>query len=275
MSTGGPDLFVICKNCQSEVSPYITECPYCGNRLRRRAPTLPRPGEKAKKPAGRGGGGLSRLIGAVRAPGVRAQPASLRRMPESSRWAHLRPYGTIALVAASCVMYVVTRAEPELFLKMPILGALEGHWWRLFTYQFAYFGENIGVYALVAIVAIGLFGWRLEQRYGPVAVLAVFFGAGVTGGLAALAVYSEPIAYGANAGALGLLAAWAVPDVKAARARSYYEGDLLGTAVFAGLLVAIAFAAATASWLAGVVGGLVGLLAGYCLESLSGSDGAG
>ncbi len=38
----GPDLFVVCKQCGSEVSPYITECPYCGSRLRRRAPKLPR-----------------------------------------------------------------------------------------------------------------------------------------------------------------------------------------------------------------------------------------
>jgi ribosomal protein L40E len=42
VSTGGPDLFVICKNCGAEVSPYITECPYCGNRLRKRAPKLDR-----------------------------------------------------------------------------------------------------------------------------------------------------------------------------------------------------------------------------------------
>ena len=49
MSTGGPDLFVICKNCGSEVSPYITECPYCGNRLRKRAPKLDRDGRVAEK----------------------------------------------------------------------------------------------------------------------------------------------------------------------------------------------------------------------------------
>jgi hypothetical protein len=24
------ELSVICKNCGSEVSPYVTECPYCG-----------------------------------------------------------------------------------------------------------------------------------------------------------------------------------------------------------------------------------------------------
>ena len=37
----GPELFVVCKKCNSEVSPYITECPYCGTRLRKRAPNAP------------------------------------------------------------------------------------------------------------------------------------------------------------------------------------------------------------------------------------------
>ena len=41
-----PDLFVVCKNCGSEVSPYVTECPYCGQRVRKRAPKLERGGEK-------------------------------------------------------------------------------------------------------------------------------------------------------------------------------------------------------------------------------------
>ena len=40
----GPDLFVVCRSCGREVSPYITECPYCGNRLRKRAPKLERGG---------------------------------------------------------------------------------------------------------------------------------------------------------------------------------------------------------------------------------------
>ena len=47
----GPDLFVVCKSCGREVSPYITECPYCGNRLRKRAPKLERGGTpKPPKP---------------------------------------------------------------------------------------------------------------------------------------------------------------------------------------------------------------------------------
>ncbi len=49
----GADLFVVCKHCGSEVSPYITECPYCGHRLRRRAPKLPREGAPAPSSAWR------------------------------------------------------------------------------------------------------------------------------------------------------------------------------------------------------------------------------
>ncbi|MBA3747770.1 MAG: hypothetical protein H0W96_09830, partial [Solirubrobacterales bacterium] len=55
-----PDLFVVCKNCQAEVSPYITECPYCGTRLRKRAPKIERPDAalpKSQKRATRSGAG--------------------------------------------------------------------------------------------------------------------------------------------------------------------------------------------------------------------------
>ena len=52
MSTGDPELFVVCKSCGSEVSPYITECPYCGNRLRKRAPKIDREGRVRSAAAG-------------------------------------------------------------------------------------------------------------------------------------------------------------------------------------------------------------------------------
>ena len=50
--SSGADLFVVCKQCGSEVSPYITECPYCGHRLRRRAPKLPRAKDRRAPPRG-------------------------------------------------------------------------------------------------------------------------------------------------------------------------------------------------------------------------------
>ena len=113
------------------------------------------------------------------------------------------------------------------------------------------------------LLAVAIFGWLLERRHGPAVVLVVFFGAGATGALVASAVYAEPLVSGANGAALGLLAAWAVPDLIAARAGDYYEGDLLGVAAIAALLLALPYARPEASWLAGVTGAVVGLLLGF------------
>ena len=49
----GPELSVVCRNCGSEVSPYVTECPYCGTRIRKRAPRLEREGDEIRIREGR------------------------------------------------------------------------------------------------------------------------------------------------------------------------------------------------------------------------------
>jgi membrane associated rhomboid family serine protease len=275
----GADLFVVCKQCGSEVSPYITECPYCGHRLRRRAPKLPRAHGPERTQRGR-----SRLGAVLARRGRRAGASSSGVAPSygSGRWEGSRPYVTIALVAAGCGLWVATRAHPPLYselvlhaelavrsqpagLQLVSVGPLHGHWWRLLSTQLAYAN---GVYAFATMLAVAIFGWLLERRHGPAVVLALFLGAGVAGGLVATAVYTFPVAGGGNAGALALIGAWVAPDLRAARARGYYEGDLLGAAAFAALLVAIPFATPEASWLAGVSGGLIGLLLGYGLSGM-------
>lgn len=260
--TSGADLFVVCKQCGSEVSPYITECPYCGSRLRRRAPKLPRahgPGRPARRRVSLG----SLLRGARLGSGTRVRGGRARS--GGARWAGERPYATIALVAAGCGAWVAWHAQPDLYAHMAVVGPLHGDWWKLFTNEFVYVD---GVYAFVAIVSIAIFGWLFERRHGPTAVLALFFGAGATGALAAGAVYSEPIVSGGNGAALALLAAWAAPDLRSLRAGSLYEGDLLGAAAIAALLLAIPFARPEVSWLAGVVGGALGLVLGLGLNQL-------
>jgi membrane associated rhomboid family serine protease len=258
--SSGADLFVVCKQCGSEVSPYVTECPYCGSRLRRRAPKLPRANAPTRTRS------RSRLVGLLR----RSKPHPVRELPRSGpprarRWAAERPYVTIVLVGVSCVAWVVSHAEPELFVRMAIIGPLQGDWWKLFSNEFAYID---GVYAFVAIAAVAIFGWLFERRHGPAAVLALFLGAGATGALVASAVYSYPIVSGANAAALALLAAWAAPDLEAARAGGEYEGELLGAAAIAALLLAIPFARPEISWLAGVTGGALGLVVGLGMRQL-------
>ena len=136
-------------------------------------------------------------------------------------------------------MWVAWRGGFVSLDKLIILGPLNGDWWKLFTSQFAYAN---GLYEFVALVAIAIFGWLLERRHGPVVVLALFFGAGATGALVASAVYADAIVSGGNGAALGLLAAWAIPDLEAARAGEEYEGDLLGVAAIAAVLLAMPFA---------------------------------
>ena len=253
--SSGADLFVVCKQCGSEVSPYITECPYCGSRLRRRAPKLPRERESR---------------GPTHRPRIPMPPLGrLRRGEIAGVRAEAPPYATIALVLAGCIALVLTSGGYLLLGKVVVVGPLRGDWWKLFTYPFGYFGGfYAGLYAFAALVAVGIFGWLLERRHGPAAVLAVFFGAGATGALMALAVYPLPVVCGANAAALGLLAAWAVPDLEAARAGNYYDGDLLGAAAIAVVLLVMPFARPEASWLAGAIGGLVGLMLGLGLSRM-------
>jgi membrane associated rhomboid family serine protease len=247
-----PDLFVVCKQCGSEVSPYITECPYCGHRLRRRAPELPRGTDATSAgrsrrlhlprfgKAGRSGEGS-----------VLASPRARRARRGTSLRLDSRPYATIALVALGCAGWVLLRGGYVNISKLMIIGPLDGDWWKLFSTQFVYLN---GLYAFVTLLAVAIFGWLLERRRGPVIVLVVFFGAGVT------------------AAALGLLAAWAVPDLMDLRAGNYYEGDLLGVAAIAALLLAIPYARPEASWLAGVTGAVVGLVLGFGMYRLDSSE---
>jgi len=275
--SSGADLFVVCKQCGAEVSPYITECPYCGNRLRRRAPKLPRVNAPQSSRTRRSG--LGSLLPTGRRPGRPApRMRAGRGRASSDRWAASRPHGTIAIVVAACAGFIAVQAVPFMYEHM-ILGpriegvqlvdGVHGEWWRLVTTQFVYFrGGGAGVYAFLAIGAAGLFGWLLERRHGPAAVLALYLGAGVAGALVASASYTFPIVTGGNAAALALLMAWAAPDIRAARARRDYEGDLAGAMVIAALLLAVPFARPEASWLGGVTGAAIGLLVGLGLSGI-------
>ncbi len=260
--SSGADLFVVCKQCGSEVSPYITECPYCGHRLRRRAPKLPRAHAPTRTP--RTGMRLRSLLSPARLrPGARRRGAAFDFGGPS--WSGRRPYATILLVTAGCACWIAAHAEPLINPKLAIEGPLHGDWWKLFTSQFVYAS---GLYAFVVLATVGLFGWLLERRLGATVVLALFFGAGAAGGLVAASVYEFPVVSGANAGALALLGAWAAPELRSRRASPYDDADLLGVAAIAALLLAMPFAIRSASWLAGLTGAGIGLLVGLGLHRL-------
>jgi membrane associated rhomboid family serine protease len=256
----GADLFIVCKHCGSEVSPYITECPYCGHRLRRRAPKLP----SATGPSRARSGLLGRLAprsGRGEAPSRERAPSRLASIMPSGGLG-VRPYATIALVTASAVIWILLRAGYVSADKLVVAGPLQGDWWKLFSSGLSYLN---GWYAFFTLIVVAVFGWLLERRLGPVVVVALFLAASAAGALAAEAVYPLAIVVGGNAGALALLTAWAAPDLRAARAGHYYEGDLLGAGALAALLLAMPWARFEASWLAGVVGAALGLLLGLGL----------
>jgi membrane associated rhomboid family serine protease len=248
VSTGGPDLFVICKSCGSEVSPYITECPYCGNRLRKRAPKLDRDQRIAERKARRRPSPLLTRLRRDEIPGIRGDS---------------RPYATIALTLAGLVGCVLWRTS--LAGHIVLIGQPGSQWWRLFTAAFTY--DNVG-YAIITLGAIALFGWLLERRHGPAAVVTLFVIGGVGGLAATTAVNPNSIELGAVGGALALICAWAVPDLLRLRRRDDVEGDLLGVAAIALAVALMPLAVQDASWVADGVGVVAGFAIGLPLALL-------
>ncbi len=247
VSTGGPDLFVVCKNCGSEVSPYITECPYCGTRLRKRAPKIDRNGRIAER-VGR------------RTP--RPSLSRLRRGEIPGIRHDIHPYATITLVllgVAGCLLWRVTAINR--YDLVVYGGSPAGQWWRVFTAPFIY--DNTG-YAFVALVIIAIYGTLLERRHGPVVVVALALAGGV-GGIAVASRATDNMVMGGNGAALALLCAWVVPDLMRMTSHREYDGDLLGTAVLAGVIALMPVAAPHAGWAAAGVGAGVGLLVGLLL----------
>jgi membrane associated rhomboid family serine protease len=248
VSTGGPDLFVICKSCGSEVSPYITECPYCGNRLRKRAPKLDRDQRPTERKPKRPPSPLLSRLRPNEIPGIRGDN---------------RPYATIALVVAGlvgCLLWRTGLGGPA--SNLIVIGKPGNQWWRLFTSAFVY--DNTG-YAFLSLGSIGLFGWLLERRHGPAVPLALFLLGGVGGIAATAALQSFPIVMGAGGAALAMICAWAVPDLLELSSQREIEGDLIGVAVIAVVVALMPLADHQASWVADIVGVAAGFLVGLPL----------
>ena len=240
---------MICKSCGSEVSPYITECPYCGNRLRKRAPKLDREGRVTEKRRRLRASRLSRLRpGEI--PGLRPD---------------VRPYASMALVVTGIVGALIWRTTLVVKFNLIVVGKPTGHWWKVVTAAFTY--DNAGV-AFVVLGTVALFGWLLERKHGPLPVIIVF-AVGAIGGVAATAVaYPFPVVLGGNGGALALLSAWAVGQLLEWRETGDTDADLIGTAVIAAVVALTPLVDPHVSWLADGVGVLAGLSLGLPLAVL-------
>jgi membrane associated rhomboid family serine protease len=259
-----PDLFVVCKNCGSEVSPYVTECPYCGQRVRKRAPKLDRSsGEPEQK----------RRKRQRKLPRLRAEEIA-GIAPEN------RPYATFALIAACVAGMLLYAASPRMDIGYLTLvpdapGLADDEVWRWFLAPFLH-GDQLG-YAFVALVAVGIFGTLLERRFGAFAVVATFILAGAAGAGLAVVLETPPLlsdaplwtVLGANGAALGVLVAWLVEDRLAARRGDDRENDLLGVYVIAAVLVLLSLTTEEANISAAVGGALVGAVMGLLLPRVT------
>src|SRR3954447_16827076 len=139
--SSGPDLYLVCKSCGAEVSPYITECPYCGTRIQKRAPKLDRGGVSKAPRKARSRPQLPRLRpGEI--PGIRADR---------------RPWAVWSVVVASLLITVGIKST-LLNIEDFAYGVGLEEPWRAFTTLFAYRATG---YEAVTVGTIALFGWLL------------------------------------------------------------------------------------------------------------------
>ena len=170
-----PELGIICRSCGEEVSPYVTECPYCGTRLRKRAPKLELRGDELTR---------------------RSRGATRRRMARAQRTERLgeRPYAVIAAILIPAVL-VRPRGEPgaqRLRPRCRSSGPGQDDWWRYFAAPFVY--PDIG-YLFVASIGDRDLRLAVEQRLGTIPTVVLIVACGALGMLAADGIetaFAEP-----------------------------------------------------------------------------------
>jgi membrane associated rhomboid family serine protease len=223
----------------------VTECPYCGTRLRKRAPKLELRGDEITP---------------------RESRRARRRLARARRTERLgeRPYAVIAAILIPAVLLLVRVASPA--LNAHDLGALVGpvgsDWWRYLAAPFIY--PDIG-YLFVASVGIAIFGLAVERRLGLIPTVVLMLACGGLGMLAADGIETAfasqndiLLAAGGNGIALGLLAAWAVMRAGEVRDHPGEDVEMIGAAVAAAVLILLPVVDDYANVFAGLAGALVG-----------------
>lgn len=250
------ELFVICPNCGSEASPYVTECPYCGHRLRKRAPDLrkelkasAKAERRAKRDQERRKHHARRLLSAR--GGESEVPAYLR----TSR----PPLAVTTLISLAIVASLAARVDGFPLDEMIYAADLQDRWWQLFTAPF--FHLSFG-YAFVCLLGVAMFGSGLERRFGALSVVSVWLLCGAAGVALEHAVAPLPLTNGAIGVAAGMMAAWLAFVLMREDLRDY---DSYALAATSAVLLAMPLATDEASvWT--LAGGLAtGALSGFVL----------
>ncbi len=254
------ELSVICKNCGSEVSPYVTECPYCGARLRKRAPKLERIGDafEAQRPKRR-----RRRRPRLRRPGRLSTPSFAGSET-------FRPYATLGVILGSALLLLIQKATGNpLSTFGGLIVPIGDQWWRYLTAPFAYI--DVG-YLFVVSVGLAIFSTGVERRLGTLPTALLLLACGALGVLAAGGIAGAKgeftVIAGGNGMALGAVAAWFAIRRSEAHGAIDEEYDVIGVAVAAAVLIALPLFVPTANLFACLVGGAVGGLAGLAATAL-------
>ena len=257
------ELSVICKNCGSEVSPYVTECPYCGARLRKRAPKLERKGDQFEPQRPKRRRRRLRIPRPSRSGGP-------RRAVSFSRSDSFRPYATLTVILGSAILLLIQKATGNpLSTFGGLIVPLNDQWWRYLTAPFAYI--DVG-YLFVVAVGLAIFATGVERRLGSAPTALLLLACGALGVLAAGGIAGAngdiTVIAGGNGMALGAVAAWFAIRRAESHGRIDEELDVIGVAVAAAVLIALPLFAPTANFFACLVGGAVGALAGLAATTL-------
>lgn len=239
------ELFVICSNCGSECSPYVTECPYCGHRLRKRAPDLKKAKAREEKDEKRAAKKREKLRAQYEGGGGEPKPGSYLNSFSSIHVA------TTVLIVASVVVSIVARVDTWVGLNLVFLGDLPGDPWQLLTAPMVQGGMG---YGFVCLTGAAMFGAGIEARYGSLALVLSWAVCGAFGVLFEYLVAPVPFTNGALAVAVGLMTAWLIVVVTREDLRDY---DGIGLGAVGAVLLALPIVTNEASvWT--LVGGIIG-----------------
>jgi membrane associated rhomboid family serine protease len=234
----------------------VTECPYCGTRLRKRAPKLERQGDELTPHESR----------RQRRRRERAERRERRTRARILVGEGERRYVVLAAILAPALLVLVQRAGDLPITDIgAIVGPVESEWWRYLAAPFAY--PDVG-YLFVVSIGIAIFGVAVEARLGMIATAILIVACGALGMVAADGIESAIggdnllLAAGGNGIALGLLATWAVMRAGEMRADPTAETEVIGAAVAAAVLILLPLVEDYANVFAGLGGALVGGMSG-------------
>jgi membrane associated rhomboid family serine protease len=228
---------IICPSCSAEVSPYVTECPYCGKRVQKRAPKLgtakpPKQKKKRERKPRRG------------VPSIELSDGRLLAVP--------------ALVAGSVVLSVLIRAGVVQSTTVGVIGHVNGDWAKLLTAPFAH--PSVA-YGFVVLVAFAIFGSRIEKRFksGALVVITIWL---VSGALGAALTAETLISFAAGALAPAIAVTVACGMGAVEQRRDGGEADLAGPGVVLAVLLVMPPLVVGATWMEVLAGLIVGVGAG-------------